>query len=249
MVSKIRWGITWLAMSVLKRSLHYMIGGDNAKWLQSIPAKNISIFNRFDYILAHCAHKKILHIGFSDYPFTAEKIKSNSFLHLQIKNIASALLGLDNDKASIDTYIDITKDENVMHADITVAYPKEAIHFSPDIILISEVLEHLPSPLHAADLLYNSFAHGTKILVTVPNYASLASMASSFSKTESVHPHHYWYFSPFTLCRLFDENRFHLEELHFGMYYQKDTAINVVLQQFPFNGDCIMAVFSINKVV
>ena len=234
-------------MAMLKHSLKYRITGDNEHWLQNVPGNKPGIFNRVDFILNLCIEKRILHIGFSDFPFTEEKINNQSLLHIQLKQISKNLLGLDNDKNAIEQYTALTNDSNVVYGDITKEYPQQAIAFKPDIILLSEVLEHLSEPYKAIHILYDSFDDGTKILVTVPNYMALDSIVSSFSKTEAIHPHHHWYFSPYTLRKLFDDKRFKLLDLNFGMYYLQNTVINGVLKQYPFNGDCIIATFSIVK--
>ncbi len=104
-----------------------------------------------------------------------------------------------------------------------------------------------PPTSEAIEVLKNNFPDRTKVLVTVPNYASVQVMAASLNQKETIHPDHYWYFSPYTLCRLFREKDFELDELNFGMYYQMKTKINIVMKKFPFNGDCIIAIFSIKK--
>ena len=234
-------------MALLKQSLKYRISGENTYWLQPVRGNKPAIFNRVDFILNQCLEKRILHIGFTDYPFTVEKINNQTLVHTQLKKITKDLLGLDNDKKTIEQYTVLTGDSIVVYGDITIEYPTQAIAFKPDMILLSEVLEHLSEPYKAIDILYNSFDDGTKILVTVPNYAALDSIVSSISKTEAIHPHHHWYFSPYTLRKLFDDKRFKLRDLNFGMYYLQNTRINAVLKQYPFNGDCIMATFCINK--
>ncbi len=246
-LNKINWAITWGALETLKRSLKKRVEGENKSWLKNVPAKNISIFNRVDFISKQCHEKKVLHIGFSDYPYTVAKIKDKSLLHLQLKNTTDALMGLDNNENALQQYKQLTNDDSIVLGDIMENYPLAAINFKPAIILLSEVLEHLQDPYKAVDILYNSFVDGTKVLVTVPNYAALDNIAASVHKTETIHPHHCWHFSPFTLCRLFDDKRFYLEQLHFGMYYQPGKKINAVMNNYPYNGDCIMAIFLINK--
>lgn len=236
-----------MALGMLKRSLKYKVIGEGGSWLQNIPFGNVSIFNRVDYLLEQCTDKRVLHVGFSDYPYTLEKISNQSLLHLHLKKVTKSLLGLDIENEAIEQYRELTGDGNILHADITVEYPEEAIHFNPDIILLSEVIEHLQNPYSTIDVLYNSFSNGTKVLVTVPNYTALDTIAASTHKTETIHPQHYWYFSPYTLCRLFDDKHFDLEQLHFGMYYQYKKNINPVMHNFPYNGDCIMAIFLIRK--
>lgn len=247
--SKINWAVTGLGLSLLKRTLKKRVLGEAAAALQHVPVTNVSIFNRVDYILQQCQNKKVLHIGFTDYPYTKKKIADKSLLHLQLKNVASAVLGLDVEKDAMTAYEVLTADINYNFADITNAYPGAAVSFKPDIILLGEVLEHLQNPHAAAELLYNTFSNSTKLLVTVPNYIALDNLSASLHRTESVHPHHYWYFSPYTLQRMFPSEKFTLDALHFGMYYQQGKKINIVMKQNPWCGDCIMALFSINKKV
>ena len=246
-LQSINWLITWFALGLLKRSTRNRLEGDGADWLQRISSNQPLIFNRIDFILDHCQNKKVLHIGFTDHPYTAERIHSRTLLHGRLKEVTAALAGVDIEAESIKQYIDLTNDTDVFRADITHSYPEEVLSFMPEMILLSEVLEHLTDPYKAIEILHKNFAAGTSILVTVPNYTALDSLAASTNKTESIHPHHHWYFSPYTLQKLLDEKRFKLQQMHFGLYYQPNSRINPVLKAFPYNGDCIIAVFSIIK--
>jgi hypothetical protein len=107
-----------MAMAMLKRSLKYRISGHNAGWLQNVPVKNISVFNRVDFILDQCRNKKVLHIGFSDYPFTAQKTGNGSLLHVQLQKVTKCLLGLDNNQNALQQYCEMTGDTNVLLCDI-----------------------------------------------------------------------------------------------------------------------------------
>jgi hypothetical protein len=246
-INSIKWLVTWLSMAMLKRTLRYRLQGDGAYWLQSVSSNEPRLFNRVDFILDLCRDKKVLHIGFTDHPYTVQKINEGSLLHLQLQKVTAELAGMDVEENAIRQYKDLTKDTMVFAGDIMLEYPVPAVEFKPGLILLSEVLEHLQDPYKAVDLLHQSFPAGTTVLVTVPNYTALDSLAAGFNKTESIHPYHYWYFSPFTLRRLFDVKKFELNQLHFGMYYQPKSGINPVLKKFPFNGDCIIALFTILK--
>lgn len=245
---KLNWVFTWLSFAVLKRVLSSRINGkENEFWIQT-PEKNIpGIFTRTDFILDHCRNKKVLHIGCTDHPFTKNKIENNSLLHPLLKQVAAKVAGIDNNIDSIKEYINLTGDKDVYYCDIMHSYPGEIFSDGYDIILLSEVLEHLANPAKALDILHDHFANATEILVTVPNYASVAGLAAALNKKEAIHPDHYWYFSPYTLTRLFSKEKFELQQLHFGMYYQRNTKINRVMKNYQFNGDCIIAVFSIKK--
>ncbi len=239
----INWLITWVGFSLLKKSLHTRLRGSGEFWLQT-PTMKANLLNRVDFILGYCKGKRILHIGFTDHPFTAERITSGDLLHLELQKITPHLAGLDVEPAAVNQYQSITHDENVWVGDIMVAYPAQATAFNPTVILLTEVLEHLSNPYQAIDVLHAGFQTGTTILVTVPNYTALDSIAASLHQTESIHPDHRWYFSPYTLTALFDKKRFKLNQLNFGMYYKAGSPVNTFLKKYPYNGDCIIAVFT-----
>lgn len=223
-------------------------GKRNDIWIQT-PANKAGIFNRVDFILEYCNSKNVLHIGCTDYPFTKVKLENNSLLHKILKQAAAKTAGIDNNKDSIEEYKILTGDNAIYYCNVMQHYPEEINAGEFDIVLLSEVLEHLSDPARALDVLFEHFNNGTKILVTVPNYAAIGSLAASLHKTESIHPDHYWYFSPYTLTKLFNKEKFKLLDLHFGMYYQRSKKINSLLKAFPFNGDCIIAIFEIKKQV
>lgn len=249
LLRKIKWLFTGLLFYILKVVLTDRIKGKrNETWIQT-PANKADIFNRVDFILNYCKNRSVLHIGCSDYPFTKQKLENNSLLHQHLKQVAAKVTGIDNNKGSIEEYSRITGDHDIYYSDIMQRYPEEINTDACDVVLLSEVLEHLSDPAGALDILFDHFNSGTHILVTVPNYSAIDSMAASLNKTESIHPDHYWYFSPYTLTKLFNKEKFDLVALHFGMYYQRNKKINSVLKAFPFNGDCIIAIFLIKKQV
>lgn len=242
-----KWCATWLSLTVLKRALHYRINADGGYWLQPIAANTPLLFNRIDFIFDHCRGKNVLHIGFTDHPYTRQRIKDGLLLHNQLRPFVKGLTGMDVEDVAVQQYITLTKDKNVFKGDIMIGYPPQVLACKPALILLPEVLEHLTNPYKAIEVLHTNFAAGTMVLVTVPNYTALDCWAASLNNAESIHPNHHWYFSPYTLRRLFDEKRFKMEQLHFGMYNQTGYPVNPVLKKFPFNGDCILALFTIIK--
>lgn len=242
---KWKWFNIWLSLCWLKKSLaNRVIFSDVLRNLQTKPPENL---NRVDYILDFCSGKTVLHIGFSDYPYTKQKIVANNLLHLDLKKIAKQVWGLDNNIESIREYTNTTKDYDVIEGDIMDVNLSNSIRQTFQIVLLGEILEHLKNPHQAVENLYHAFDNSTTLIVTTPNYASLSYMSASLHNTEMIHPDHYWYFSPVTLLKLFPTDRFELVEFNFGMYFQKDKKINFVLRQFPFLGECLMAVLKIKK--
>lgn len=246
MIGKLRWLIVGLCFAIIKKALSYRLKGDGLKWLQQQPYLINVIVNREDFIIKFCKDKTVLHVGFTDYPYTKEKLEQNNLLHTNIKHVAKFVLGIDNNQNSINDYIKLSGDMQVKYADILTEYPTDILQNNYQVLVFAEVLEHLQNPVKAVTLIAKTFKTNTKILVTVPNYTSLDSISASLNKTESIHPHHYWYFSPYTLNKLFAEQGFICEQMCFGMYYNKGVTINPIMQNNPFSGDCIIAVFTLN---
>jgi SAM-dependent methyltransferase len=247
MIGKLKWIITGICFAILKKTLRYRLKGSGVQWVQALPFLENSIVNREEFIIDFCKDKSVLHIGFTDYPFTAEKLQQHNLLHTKIKKKAKFIFGIDNNQNSINEYVKLSGDTQVRYADILNEYPNDVLQHNYDVVVFAEVLEHLQNPAKAIALMANTFKANTKILVTVPSYTSLDSISASLNKTESIHPHHYWYFSPYTLNKLFAEHGFVCEKMCFGMYYNTGIKINQVLQHNAFNGDCIVAIFSLNE--
>ncbi len=246
LVGKYRWLQTWIGLRLLKSGLRYRGEEDGALSTADLPA-DVSIVNRIDFILSFCKGKNILHIGFADYPFTKESVINKSLLHLELKRVAGSVIGFDNDINAVSEYVSLTNDKEVITGDLLQLPLSDSLPDNVEVVLLGEVLEHLPFPQKAVDNIYVSFPEGTIILVTVPNYTSLNAVAGSLYRKELVHPDHYYHFSPYTLLKIFSKEKFDLQKLFFGMYYQPGTQINAVLKSNPFMGDCIIAIFAIKK--
>lgn len=236
-MKKLKWIFIWCGLHLLKRGLRYRISGEQQRWLQAFPSAQL--VNRKQFILDYCRNKSVLHIGFADAPFTAERIEQQNLLHTQLKAVASSLFGLDTNAEAVDNYRSLTGDVNV-----TAAPPGEFEQmnsFRYELILAGEVLEHIESPAAFISDCTNVLQAGQELLVTVPNYTSLDSIAATLNSTESVHEDHHWYFSPYTLFQKFDTAQWELQQFAFGVY--GETQPNFIQQQFPAAGDCILAVF------
>ncbi len=240
--SRLRWLTTLVLLESLKR-VSKRVASEGSDSLKTSQASGFRMVNRIDYILDYCRGKQVLHFGFADYPYTRERIHSGKLLHLYLTSVAQRTFGVDNNPESVQMYKEGTGDEAAGLGDLLDKASLRSLDRSFDIILLGEILEHLKNPHEAILNLYDTFPKGVNILVTVPNYTSLQTIGASLHGKESIHPDHFWYFSPVTLFRLFPEDKFEFVELNFGMYFQKGKRINFILKRFPFLGECIIGVF------
>lgn len=222
---------------MLKRGLRYRISNEQQQWLKPFP--KAELVNRKDFILNYCRNKSVLHIGFADAPYTKERIEKKLLLHTQLKSVTSFLYGIDTNAHAVVLYKSETGDNNA--AAVALQEVQDAKALSCELILAGEVLEHIVDPVSFINTCTAILKQGQELLVTVPNYSSLDSIAASLNATESVHEDHHWYFSPYTLLQKFEKVNWEVKQFAFGVY--GDQPPNAIQQQFPATGDCIIAVF------
>ena len=236
---KIKWIFIEIGYFLLKYSLRYRIAGEQQQWLQAVPDRIPE--KRVDFIFRHCKGKKVLHIGFADAPFTLERIRTGQLLHLHLKSIAAELYGIDSNKNAVSLYRSMTQDEHI--SDVSAeSLPQELLH-SFDIILLGEILEHVKDPHGLIEKLQASLRAGQRLLVTVPNYVSADNIAAALHKKESVHADHYWYFSPYTLGKIFDSEKWIRKD--FAYVFYGDKAPNFIQRKYSHLSDGLAALYEL----
>jgi hypothetical protein len=139
-----------------------------------------------------CGGKDVLHVGCVDWPI----FHPATNLHLKLAPIAKSLTGLDPDQAGLDVL-------RRHHAGDYFARPED-INRSFDVLLVPEVIEHVPNVgQFLAELDKLDF---TDVMITGPNAIYRESCpwwSATYSEgdtlVEFVHPDHKCYFSPYTL--------------------------------------------------
>lgn len=223
---------------LLKRGLRYRITGEQSEWLQDIPKGEL--INREKYILMKCAEKSVLHIGFVDSPYTSQKMTDGSLLHLKLKKSAKKIYGVDTDNEAVQLFKSVTGDENASSDGWEGLSSGFVAGF--DIVLAGELLEHLDFPGKLIDRFYKKMYKGQYLIISVPNITSLDAIAASLNRSESVHPDHHWYFSPFTLLKKFPADKWQMIDFAFGLYGSLNDAENnnPLLKHYPNLGDCLL---------
>ena len=198
---------------------------NNSIFVQQFRELSRQSVDREEYLVDASRGKKVLHFGFLDSPFSEERIRSGELLHLKLKNAASQLYGIDNDRVSLDRYRQLTGDRNNDVGDVQKELQNGIDSHAYDIILFPEILEHLRNPgLALANLKHLCVKGGrTKICVTVPNAYYAGALLVALGGDEIVHPEHYYYFSPATLRKLLHDVGFTIVEM--ALYASRDTSV------------------------
>jgi SAM-dependent methyltransferase len=189
---------------------------------------SMALCRRNDFLLAISKNKRLLHIGFLDAPITAEKINSGDFLHTKLTNVAASNYGVDINSSAMSEYRKVSGDFENSVIDILQS-DFDIINFTNkfDVILLPEVLEHLPNPGIALHNLRKILKVnlGSILVITVPNAFSKEHFAAAVSSVEMVHPDHYFYFSPVTLKKLLSDSGF--EHIEISLYAHNEIKNDV----------------------
>lgn len=181
--------------------------------------KKIEIVERVDFIEAHCAGKKVLHLGCTNYPYTQPAIDDRALLHFKLEKVAAEVYGFDLDQRGLDVLAE-NGAKNLYRADLEKLDEVE-LDEKFDVIVAGEMIEHLNNP--------GLFLHGIKrfmnpdtslIITTINAYCAMRFWAYFLrgrgGSAEPVHPDHVAYYSYSTLKVLI--NRAELQVKDFLFY-------------------------------
>lgn len=146
--------------------------------------------DRKQYIAEYCRGRKVLHIGCTDAGLARERINAESHLHLRLLTCAERVWGVDIDEEGLEILRSLgVPDLYCVNAEQLTGLPEEV---KPDLIVASEVLEHVSNP----GLFLESLSQfNCEVLLTVPNAYSYRAFQAMMSGREFVHDDHNYYFS------------------------------------------------------
>ncbi|MFB1489918.1 MULTISPECIES: class I SAM-dependent methyltransferase [unclassified Thiocapsa] len=172
--------------------------------------RGLRLVDRTDFLRQICGGRRLLHLGATDAPETAAAIREGRFLHEQLRQVASSVVGMDNNEAMIDFLRQHHGIEDIRFGDIEIAedYPAEAF----DLVVAGEILEHLSNPGRALDALRARLGPETLLIVTVPNAYSLKGFLRALAGLEWIHPDHVLHHSLRTLSALLSRHGFAVEQ-------------------------------------
>lgn len=169
--------------------------------------------DRHPFIVDRCRAKTVLHIGCVDAGMLEDRFDAGELLHQKLHEVATSLYGIDIDVQGIEA-LRAYGYPNLFEFDLVEAAPPEALlnrHF--DVIVLSEVIEHLPNPGIMLERLKQFMEPGrTQLIVSVPNAFSVSNILSLAKNTEYVHPDHNYYFSFVTLNNTLQKAGYNISE-------------------------------------
>ena len=155
----------------------------------------------------------MLHVGCVDTGLLETRIAAGSLLHLRLAAVTTELWGYDINADGIARLRELGF-ERLLVGDASTIDQLAALRDRQfDVILVSEVVEHLQNPglfFQAVQALM--VEEHTRLVVTVPNAFRIATLLRLLGNVEYVHPDHNYWFSYVTLRNLIRKNGLQLEE-------------------------------------
>jgi len=203
------------------------------KKLKLVPIRN-------QKILSDCKNKVILHVGAADHPYHKEKFKNGSLFHLQLSKVSKKVIGIDVSKEAVN----FLKKEGIKNIYCGDIYSLNKIRRREkfDIILIPEVIEHLPNPGKALESVKKFVKNNNKdaeIIITVPNFITWKNIIYSLLGKENVHPDHNFWFSFKTMKHLLQTHGFEIIEFSFVSAGYGKTIKKLLLKFIPYWSDSL----------
>lgn len=157
---------------------------------------------RYEAILRLCSGKRVLHVGCVDAGLLEERFAKGDLLHQRLGAVTTSLWGLDVDREGL-AFLERMGVENLVHGDVgDPAWVTPFLDTEVDVVLASEVVEHLPNPGVFLTGVRRLLAGGAELVVTVPNAFGLRTLLPLLRGVEHVHPDHKYWFSYHTIVTL-----------------------------------------------
>jgi 2-polyprenyl-3-methyl-5-hydroxy-6-metoxy-1,4-benzoquinol methylase len=176
--------------------------------------KALIVRDRQAPILARCQGKRVLHLGCADAGLLHERFEGHELVHQRLAAIAGELWGVDIDAAGI-SFLRSKGFDNLIVGDICELDKIKALQGKNfDVIVASEVIEHLANPGLFLNTVKALMAHETELIISVPNAFRLDTLIWLLRGVEYIHPDHNYWFSYHTITNLVRKSGFNLKKLY-----------------------------------
>lgn len=193
---------------------------------------------RQDFVLDACRGKRVLHLGCVDAGLTLERSQRGELMHQKLDKLAGELWGVDVDADGI-VFLQKLGFERLLTLDISrpESASDEAMRLLQaeqfDVILATEVLEHLPNPANFLAAVQRLMAPGhTQFIVTVPNAFRIDTLLWMWRGVEYVHPDHNYWFSYATITALMRKAGFTIQSVYPYSYQSSQVLPNKLRRLF-----------------
>jgi SAM-dependent methyltransferase len=186
-----------------------------------LDVKPQSLANLFDYVLKQSAGKKVLCVGAAGHVKNYLPDKRDRWLYYRLGQVCAELVGVDIDTSAIDYAA--AHGVEILHANCEVM----DLNRKFDIIVLSDVIEHLNAPVNGICNLVRHLAPLGRILVTTPNMTGLNVLARVLrGRGPNVYWDHVTCYLPEHIQAMCDRHGFRLKEVLFFNLVDRQSMCN-----------------------
>jgi len=174
---------------------------------------------RDPYLLKVCKGKSVLHVGCTDWPFVKQAFDDGTLLHSQLKGVTNNLIGIDIDVEGVQFMEKLIPGKYISGNLTDSGIRKKILANSFDIILVPDVIEHVPNQYDFINgLIELSKETGSEIIITTPNVYALKSFLAALLGLDFTHTDHRLFHNETTLTTSFRTD-FKLEKTKLSFSY------------------------------
>jgi SAM-dependent methyltransferase len=143
------------------------------------PLKPQGYCSRWEFILARCANRNVLHLGFIGETDAwldqkVDAIKDEHTLHSQLLKVASAVAGVDRDERAVEMIRSKVGWDNLHVADVE-HLERLNLNGTFDVVLFGNLVEHLSCPGLALNGIHRFMNKKSEMIISTPNAFALLS--------------------------------------------------------------------------
>ncbi len=179
-----------------------------------MPPSSLPLVQRVEFVTDLCRQQSVLHLGCTNFPYTAEVLRSGTLLHTQLQQVAARVVGFDADRDGLAELARLGVGD-LHYADLE-RLDEVALDETFDVIVAGEIIEHLSNPgLFLAGIRRFMTPTSRLVVTTVNAYCGLRvalyAVRGRGGVAEPVHPDHVAYYSYATLGQLLRRHGFHVD--------------------------------------
>lgn len=171
------------------------------------------IVDRTQFLLKMAKNKRVLHLGCVDTGLLDEKLLEDNLLHTKLLRVSKETYGVDIDKKGFNKLKSLGVENlilgNVEHLDAI----KELTYRQFDVIIASDVIEHLSNPGLFLESMHKVISKKTIVIITTPNSLCYKNFLFALLRREAIHPEHNYSFSPNSIRNFLTKKGYKVKEM------------------------------------
>lgn len=189
-------------------------------WRHRLPRRGP--VDRLEALVDAARGKRVVHVGFVD-ELLERKRAEGVWLHEQIAQVASTLVGLDSSADGVARARSLGHEAHVVDAQSPEAVAALGLELA-EVVIAGEIVEHLDAQGPFLRAMRELVGPGGLLVVTTPNAYRLLNFIAPLTGSELVHPDHTAWHSPRTLRTLLERSGWRVEDVAYYRTPQRRGA-------------------------